>query len=354
MKTTPTSPKPRTARTALLTVGLLILLVFAVLISAGIGQLQIAPNEVLGSLLQRIGITWFPAPSHPTGDATLWAIRFPRVAMSALVGAGLALSGLLMQAIFGNPLAEPGIIGVSSGAAFGAGIAIVFGLSFFGGWTIAIFAFIAGLIATLTVYFVSRAGGKTEVVTLVLTGIAVNAVGGAGIALLTFLSDTQSREQIVFWQLGSIAGSRWSQVGIVAPVVLIGLLISLWVARSLDLLSLGERNARHLGVNVEQLRIWVIVLVALVVGVSVAFTGIIAFVGLVVPHLMRMILGPAHLPLAISSAVGGALLLTLADLGARTIVPMADLPIGMLTSLIGGPFFFWLLRRTRRSAGGWS
>lgn len=203
-------------------------------------------------------------------------------------------------------------------------------------------------------YFVSRAGGKTEVVTLVLTGIAVNAVGGAGIALLTFLSDTQSREQIVFWQLGSIAGSRWSQVGIVAPVVLMGLLISLWVARSLDLLSLGERNARHLGVNVEQLRIWVIVLVALVVGVSVAFTGIIAFVGLVVPHLMRMILGPAHLPLAISSAVGGALLLTLADLGARTIVPMADLPIGMLTSLIGGPFFFWLLRRTRRSAGGWS
>ncbi len=328
-------------------------LVISILVSAGTGQLGIPPQEVLGSLLHRIGIDWLPMPTHPAGDQTLWAIRFPRVAMAALVGAGLAVSGLLMQAIFGNPLAEPGVIGISSGAAVGAGLAIVFGLTFFGEWTTAVLAFIFGLGATLIVYGMSRAEGKTEVVTLVLTGIAVNAIGGAGIALLTFLGDTQSREQIVFWQLGSMAGSRWSQVLIIAPIIAIGLLAAYIAARKLDLLALGERNARHLGVNVEVLRITMIFVVALLVGASVAFTGIIAFVGLVVPHLMRMVLGPAHLPLVTASALGGALLLTLADLGARTIVPMADMPIGMLTALVGGPFFFWLLRRTRKRSGGW-
>jgi len=353
MRIAPFTRGRRRTATGLLFAALSIALVLSLLVSAGTGQLAIPPNEVLGSLLHRIGIDWLPLPSHEHGDATLWAIRFPRVAMAALVGVGLAISGLLMQAIFGNPLAEPGVIGVSSGAAVGAGLSIVFGLTLFSLWTTAVLAFIGGLIATLLVYFMSRAGGRTEVVTLVLTGIAVNAIGGAAIALLTFLGDTQSREQIVFWQLGSMQGSSWHQVLIVTLAVAVGLVASYFVARKLDLLSLGERNARHLGVNVEALRIGVIVLVALLVGASVAFTGIIAFVGLVIPHLMRMILGPAHLPLVTASALGGALLLTLADLGARTIVPMADLPIGMLTALVGGPFFFWLLRRTRKRAGGW-
>lgn len=329
-------------------------LILSLLLSAGIGQLTIPPLEVLGSLLHRLGIEWLPLPEQPAADQTLWAIRFPRVAMAALVGAGLAVSGLLMQAVFGNPLAEPGVIGVSSGAAVGAGISIVFGLTAFGSWSTAAFAFLAGLAATFLVYTMSRSDGKTEVVTLVLTGIAVNAVAGAGIALLTFLGDTQSREQIVFWQLGSMAGSRWGQVGIVAPIIVIGVIVAVIVAHKLDLLSLGERNARHLGVNVEMLRVGVIVLVALLVAVSVAFAGIISFVGLVIPHLMRMILGPAHRPLVWASLLGGAVLMTLADLTARTLVPMADLPIGMLTALVGGPFFFWLLRRTRKRAGGWA
>ena len=353
MKNSASTPSSLRTTKGVLFIALSLALAFALLASAGTGQLAIAPQEVLGSLLHKVGIEWLPLPSHPAGDQTLWAIRFPRVAMAALVGAGLAISGLLMQAIFGNPLAEPGVIGISSGAAVGAGLSIVFGLALFGQWTTAVLAFAAGLVATLLVYFMSRADGRTEVVTLVLTGIAINAIAGAAIALLTFLGDTQSREQIVFWQLGSLAGSRWSQVAIVAPVLAIGMIIAYLVARKLDLLALGERNARHLGVNVEALRIGVIVLVALLVGASVAFAGIIAFVGLVIPHLMRMILGPAHLPLVTASALGGALLLTLADLGARTLVPMADLPIGMLTSLVGGPFFFWLLRRTRKRAGGW-
>ena len=332
---------------------LALVLALAILVSAGTGQLAIPPQEVLGSLLHRIGIDVLPLPAHPAGDQTLWAIRFPRVAMAALVGAALAVAGLLMQAIFGNPLAEPGVIGISSGAAVGAGLSIVFGLTVFGEWTTAVFAFIAGLGATMLVYFMSRADGRTEVVTLVLTGIAVNAIAGAGIALLTFLGDTQSREQIVFWQLGSLAGSRWSQVMIIAPVVAVGLFAAYFAARKLDLLSLGERNARHLGVNVEVLRITMIFIVALLTGAAVAFAGIISFVGLVIPHLMRMILGPAHLPLVTASVLGGALLLTLADLAARTLVPMADMPIGMLTALVGGPFFFWLLRRTRKRSGGW-
>lgn len=353
MSTTASSPAAHKAKQSALYAVLGGTLGLALILSAGTGQLAIPPLEVLGSLLHRIGIDTFPLPSHPVGDQTLWAIRFPRVLLAALVGAGLAIAGLLMQAIFGNPLAEPGVVGVSSGAAVGAGLAIVFGLTVFGSWTIAVFAFAAGLIATLLVYFMSRAEGRTEVVTLVLTGIAVNAIAGAAIALLTFLGDTQAREQIVFWQLGSLAGSRWQHVAVVAPILVIGVIAACLAARKLDLLSLGERNARHLGVNVESLRIGVIVLVALLVGAAVAFAGIIAFVGLVIPHLMRMILGPAHLPLVTASALGGALLLTLADLGARTIVPMADLPIGMLTSLVGGPFFFWLLRRTRKRAGGW-
>ena len=340
------------AKTALF-VSLGLALAVSILVSAGTGQLAIPPQEVLGSLLHRIGIDWLPLPKHPAGDQTLWAIRFPRVAMAALVGAALAVAGLLMQAIFGNPLAEPGVIGISSGAAVGAGLSIVFGLTVFGEWTTAVFAFLAGLGATLLVYLMSRADGRTEVVTLVLTGIAVNAIAGAGIALLTFLGDTQSREQIVFWQLGSLAGSRWSQVLIIAPVIAVGLLAAYFAARKLDLLALGERNARHLGVNVEALRIAMILVVALLTGVAVAFAGIISFVGLVIPHLMRMILGPAHLPLVTASVLGGALLLTLADLAARTLVPMADMPIGMLTALVGGPFFFWLLRRTRKRSGGW-
>ncbi|QIK64754.1 iron ABC transporter permease [Leucobacter viscericola] len=343
----------RTGTKTVLFVVLVVALIAAILVSAGTGQLGIPPQEILGSLLRKIGIDWLPGPSHANGDQTLWSIRFPRVAMAVLVGASLAVAGLIMQAIFGNPLAEPGVIGISSGAAVGAGLAIVFGLTIFGEWTTAIFAFGAGLAATLIVYAMSRAEGKTEVVTLVLTGIAVNAIAGAAIALLTFLSDTQSREQIVFWQLGSLANSRWSQVMIVAPALAIGLCAAYFVARKLDLLALGERNARHLGVNVEVLRITMIFVVALLTGAAVAFAGIIAFVGLVIPHLMRMILGPAHLPLVTASALGGALLLTLADLGSRTIVPMADLPIGMLTALVGGPFFFWLLRRTRKRSGGW-
>lgn len=332
---------------------LVVALIAVAVASAGTGQLAIGPAEVFGSITHAIGLEWGPLPAHPNGEAALWSIRFPRVVLALLVGAALAVAGTLMQAIFGNPLAEPGVVGVSSGAALAAAATIVFGWGFLGAWTTPVFAFAGGLGATLLVYFSSRAGGRTEVVTLVLTGVAINAFASAGLAFLLFLGDTQAREEIVFWQLGSFNGAMWTDVAVVAPVTVVGIAIALLLARRLNVLSLGERSARHLGIDVERLRIGTIVVVALLVAVAVAFTGVIAFVGLVVPHLMRMLIGPAHGPLLVSSALGGAVLLLASDLVARTAVPFADLPIGMLTSLVGGPFFFWLLRRTRRRAGGW-
>jgi iron complex transport system permease protein len=337
-----------------LTLTLAALLLGGVVASAVLGQLPVSPAEVSGSLLRAIGISNDWAPTDPIVESTLWVVRFPRIAMALVVGAALAVAGAVMQAIFGNPLAEPGVVGVSSGAALGAAIAIVIGVAALGDGAIALFAFVGGLMATLLVYFVSRANGRTEVVTLLLTGIAVNAFAGAGLAFLLFVADSGSREQIIFWQLGSLNGSRWSEVFIVALVTAIGLVAAVVLARPFDLLSLGERNARHLGVNVERLRIVSIVMVALLTGVAVAFVGIIAFVGLVVPHTMRMVIGPAHRQLIMASAVGGGVLLVLSDLLARSVVAGGDLPIGLLTSLVGGPFFFYLLFRQRKRSGGWA
>lgn len=329
-------------------------LVVALVLGAGHGQLSIAPAEVLGSFFHRIGLDWGPMPTHPRGDDTLWQVRFPRVALAALAGASLATAGALMQGVFGNPLAEPGVVGVSSGAAVAAASVIVFDVDFAGTWTIAICAFIGGLVTTMLVYVMSRDGGRTEVVTLVLTGIALNAMTSAALAFLMFLGDQQAREEIVFWTLGSLNGSRWEYVGVVAPLAGVGIAAALLLSRQLDLLSLGDRAARHVGVDVERLRLGTIVVVAVLTAAAVSFCGIIAFVGLVVPHLIRMVAGPGHRLLVPASALGGAVLLVVADLWARTAIAYADLPIGMLTSLVGGPFFFWLLRRARRTSGGWA
>lgn len=340
-------------------------LIVLVLVSAGTGQLEIPAIEVIGSLtshwndlVSSIGLHWLSLPpgqmpAHPNGDATLWIVRFPRLLLAALVGAALSIAGAVMQGVFGNPLAEPAVVGVSTGAAVGACMVIVFGFTFAGSFTSVILAFATGIATTLLVYLSARANGRTEVVTIVLTGVAVNALGGAIIALLVFLGDTQQREQIVFWQLGSLNGTRWQDVSVAAPLIVIGVIGCLFLARRLDLLALGERQARHLGVRVEALRVVSISLVALLTAAAVAMCGIIAFVGLVVPHVMRMVLGPGHRTLLPASALAGAVLLTAADLVARTAVPYAELPIGMITALVGGPFFFWLLRRSRRQAGGW-
>ncbi|MFF5793268.1 FecCD family ABC transporter permease [Paeniglutamicibacter sp. NPDC012692] len=354
----PTAPpalrRRRRITAGLLIAGLAVALIVAALVSSGIGQMQLSAAEVFASVAHRLGLDWGMLPTHPHAESALWAIRFPRVVMAIVIGAALACSGVLMQGVFGNPLAEPGVVGVSSGAAAFACIVIVFGLNFLGTWTVAFGAFVGGLVATGLVYATARSGGRTEVVTLVLTGVAINAVGGAVIALMTFLGDNSSREEIIFWQLGSLNGTRWENVWVAGPITLVGVGLAFLFTRKLDLLALGERPARHLGVDVERMRRQVIVLVAILTSAAVAFAGIIGFVGLVVPHILRMAVGPGHRVLLPASALGGALLLLIADTVARTLVPNADLPIGMLTALVGGPFFFWLIRRTRKTAGGWS
>ena len=348
-----TSRRPVRVHSVIFSSALVAILIASIMVSAVMGQLSISVTEVVGTVLTWVGISTAWAPADPIVVATLEVVRFPRIVMALAVGAALAVAGALMQAVFGNPLAEPGVVGVSAGAALGASTAIVFGIAA-GGGGVALLAFLGGLGATLLVYAVARAGGRTEVVTLLLTGIAINAFAQAGLAFVLFVADTASREQIVFWQLGSLAGSLWSEVTIVLPVLILGTVVAVLLASKLDLLSLGERNARHLGVDVEQLRIISIVLVALLTGVAVAFAGIIAFVGLVVPHIIRMALGPAHRGLLVASAVGGGALLAIADLLTRTVVSGADLPIGMLTALVGGPFFFGLLYQQRRRSGGWA
>ncbi|TAK70798.1 MAG: iron ABC transporter permease [Actinomycetota bacterium] len=333
---------------------LVVALGIAVIVAVSLGQLSVPPAQVVGSLLHHLGLDWGPLPAHPQGEAALWEVRFPRVVMALLVGLSLGAAGAVMQGVFGNPLAEPAVIGVSSGAAVGACLVIVMGWTVLGAYTTAVAAFVAGLVTTFVMYTLARSDNRTEVVTLVLMGIAVNAVAAAAIAFLVFIGDQAAREQIVFWQLGSFNGARWESVAVVAPLVCVGLIGTVLIARQLDLLSLGERAARHLGLHIERLRIVAIVLVALLVAAGVAFVGIIAFVGLVVPHVIRMVIGPAHRALIPASALAGALVLVVADLVARTAVAYADLPIGMLTALVGGPFFFWLLRRTRDRAGGWA
>ncbi|CAM5249422.1 FecCD family ABC transporter permease [Streptomyces microflavus] len=346
------APKSPRSKAFVLTVGLSLALLAGCLLSAAIGAYSIPIGDVLASVQHRIGIGG--QPLDRVGESVLWNVRLPRVVLALLVGASLGCAGALMQGVFGNPLAEPGVIGISAGAAVGAVASIALGLTFFGNWTITVFAFIAGLATVLLVYTLSRSGGRTEVVTLILTGIAVNAFAGALIGLFIFFADNAQITQITFWQLGSLSQATWPKVLAVLPCALAGLLIAPFYARKLDLLALGERPARHLGVDVERLRILLVLVVALLTAAAVAVAGIISFVGLLVPHLLRMANGPGHRFLIPGSALGGALVLVAGDLAARTVAAPAELPLGVLTALFGSPFFFWLLRRTRRKQGGWA
>ncbi|MBD2831577.1 FecCD family ABC transporter permease [[Kitasatospora] papulosa] len=351
--TAPSAGAPaRRGRTFALTAALSAALLVGCLLSAGLGAYDIPLGDVLSSLQHRVGLGG--QALDRVAESVLWNVRLPRVTLALLVGSSLGCAGALMQGVFGNPLAEPGVIGISSGAAVGAVASIALGLTFFGNWTITVCAFVSGLATVLLVYVLSRSGGRTEVVTLILTGIAVNAFAGALIGLFIFFADNAQITQITFWQLGSLSQATWPKVLAVLPCAALGLLVAPFHARKLDLLALGERPARHLGVDVERLRIVLVLVVALLTAAAVAVAGIISFVGLLVPHLLRMANGPGHRFLVPGSALGGALVLVAGDLAARTVADPAELPLGVLTALFGSPFFFWLLRRTRRRQGGWA
>lgn len=317
------------------------------------GAYSVPPSEVVGAVLRRVGLS-AAQPGDALADQVLWEIRFPRVALAGIVGAALGCGGAVMQGTFANPLAEPGVVGVSSGAVLGAVAQIVIGFTFLGTWSITGSAFIGGLLTLAVVYASSRANGRTEVVTLILTGIAVNALAGAVIGLFTYLSNDEELRSITFWTLGSVAQATWPKVAAVAPIAAVGLVVALTQSRRLDLLALGEQPARHLGVDVERLRLVMLIVVALLTAAAVSVSGIILFVGLVVPHLMRMAMGPGHRSLLPASALAGALVLVFADLVARTVAAPAELPLGVLTALVGSPFFLWQLRRTRARQGGWA
>ncbi|MEU9432343.1 iron ABC transporter permease [Streptomyces sp. NPDC048252] len=348
----PPAGRTRHGTARLLTAGLVLALLVLVPVAGGLGAYPVPVGDVLSSVQYRTGLGGHELDR--VAESVLWNVRFPRIVLALLVGASLGCAGALMQGVFGNPLAEPGVIGISSGAAVGAVASIAFGLNFLGNWTGSAFAFAAGLGTVLLVYVMSRSGGRTEVVTLILTGIAVNAFAGALIGLCLFFADTAAIQQITFWQLGSLSQATWPKVLAVLPCAALGLALAPLYSRRLDLLALGERPARHLGVDVERLRIVLILVVALLTAAAVSVSGIISFVGLVVPHLLRMAAGPGHRFLVPGSALLGAVVLLAADLAARTVAVPAELPLGVLTALLGSPFFFWLLRRTRRRQGGWA
>lgn len=316
------------------------------------GALGVAVRDVLRIVAGAFGIG--DTADIPLATRTVVIdIRIPRILLASAVGASLGVCGAALQGVFANPLADPGLIGTSSGAALGAVLGIVSGAGHIGSWTTPMFAFAGALLVTAMVYRIARNDGRTEVVTLVLSGIAVNAVVIAIIGYLTAWADDQELRSIVFWQLGSMAAARWQSVLAAGAFTLAGTLLLPSRAHSLDLLALGEVEAGHLGVNTERLRVTVLAVSALVVGAAVAVAGIIAFVGLVVPHLVRLVAGPSHRTLLPACAAGGAVLLVAADTIARTVVAPAELPLGVLTSAVGGFFFVWLLVATRREQGGW-
>ena len=279
-------------------------------------------------------------------------IRLPRLILALLVGASLAILGAVMQGLFRNPLADPSLIGVSGGASVGASIVIVAAggamLSPLAGLSIvALGAFIGGAITTLVVYRVATSSLGTSVTTMLLAGIAIGAIAGAFNSLLSYFSDNQMLRQISVWQMGNLGGANWQKVSIMASVSLIIFSLLPSQARSLNALLLGESEARHLGIDVQRIKRQLIFLTALGVGVSVALAGLIGFVGLIVPHMVRLLIGPDHRALLPASALAGASLLLIADSIARVVVLPAELPTGILTALLGAPFFVALLLKQR-------
>lgn len=278
----------------------------------------------------------------------LWDIRLPRVIMGLLVGMGLAISGAVLQSLLHNPLAEPGLVGVSAGAALAVAITIVCLPPFtgmLGIYGLSIAAFAGALLTCLLIFRLSTVEGSISTSLMLLAGIAINALAGAGTGLMSYLSTDEQLRTITFWSLGSLGGALWVHTLVTASIVLPLVAVLMHHARALNLLTMGEREAGYLGVEVTALKRRMLLAVALLVGTCVANTGIIGFVGLVVPHIVRILCGADHRVVIPGSALLGGVLLLAADMLARTLVIPAELPIGILTALLGAPFFLWLLMR---------
>lgn len=326
---------------------LIVLLAVLALLSLGHGASGVSTPAVLSDWLAGREIA-------ATDRVVLFDIRLPRLLTGILVGAALAVSGAIMQGLFRNPLADPGLLGVSAGASFGAISAIVLGnllpaavLAITGWYLVPLAAFAGSWIAMLTLYGIATRHGRTSVATMLLAGIALAAIVGAVSGLIIYRADDQQLRDLTFWGLGSLAGSSWTKLAAAGPVIALALIAAPLLARGLNGLALGEAAAAHVGIRVQRLKTGAILTTAAATGAAVAISGGIGFVGIVVPHLLRLITGPDHRWLLINSGLLGASILLIADMVSRSVVAPAELPIGIITATIGGPFFLWVLLSNR-------
>jgi len=339
-----------------LTLFLLVLaLILTMIIAVAIGPVQISPLEVLKITFQKIPFigNLIPADSSPLNQEIILFVRLPRVLAAALVGVALASSGTVLQGLLRNPIADPFIIGISAGASLGASVALVSGIgaSIFGLlYSVPIAAFISALGTVFLVYSLSRIGGSTSMLTLLLIGVAVTTLFSALVYLIMLVSNEQS-QGILFWMFGSLTLAGWNYVYMAFPFIIAGLGVLIYFARDLNPIALGEEQAHHLGVDTEMLKKILLAAVALVTAAAVSISGIIGFIGLIIPHIMRLLVGPDHRMLIPSSALAGAIVLILCDTLARTVMSPTEVPVGIITAILGCPFFIYLLLRSRR--GSW-
>ncbi len=327
----------------------LLTLMLSALVAMAVGSVAIPPLAV-GKLLLARALGW-PAADYPETFATiLFQIRLPRVMLMALTGAALASAGATYQGLFRNPLADPYLVGVASGAGLGATFIITFGLSAttVGLVAVPLGAFVGGVLTVGLVVMMARVGRSTPVTTMLLAGVAVGSFASA-ITTFWMLRSPEGVSRALSWLLGGYAGGGWISVWIVLPYLLLGLIGVLVNARALNVLQLGEEQAKQLGIHVDRLKLMLVGAATLMTAAAVAFGGLIGFVGLVVPHILRMIGGPDYRRLILLSALGGAAFLIFADLVARTILAPQEIPVGVITALTGAPFFIFLLRRLKRS-----
>ena len=338
-------------RRLLILVALGATLLLCMLIAVSIGAVPISMLSILKMTINKMGLSHF-SPTWPSSAETiLFQIRLPRVIASALVGGALASAGVLFQGMLRNPMADPYIIGTSAGAAFGATIAMMLPISvaFLSFGLVSIAAFFGALGAVLLVYNLARVGGKTPIVSMLLAGFAISAMLTAVIFFMVALSGTPGLLENVFsFLMGSISVSGWNQIIIIAPLVVGGIVAARFLASRLNALSLGEEGAAYLGINVEREKLLVLGLGSLLTAAAVSISGLVGFVGLVVPHAVRLVLGADHRLLLPASALSGAAFIVLADLLARTLLAPREIPLGVITAIIGAPFFIYLLRRHRR------
>ncbi len=340
-------------RPATLLLGLGIALMVVLIVSLSMGQLIISPTEILMTIGKKVGM--FSAfETNAIHETVLWNIRLPRILMTLLIGAALALSGAALQGLFRNPLVEPGLIGVSSGSALAVVVLIVFGKVFLLqrmglSLLIPLFAFAGGFLATLLVMKIGDQVGKTNIAVLILAGVAINALAGALMGLVIFYADEHQLRTFTFWTLGDLGGATWQSLLYAAPLLIFSTGWLLTFQQPLNAIAVGESEAFHMGVDVERVKKYIVFFSALAVGVSVSLAGIIGFIGLVVPHLIRVVFQSDNRFVLPASLLGGPLLLLLADLVARTVAAPSELPIGVVTALVGAPFFIFLLIKGKRS-----